>query len=297
MKNNDAIDEIRESCCYVLSSKRNVDIEYYILSQNIQWLDIATNFPVFNILNLLGIRYKIYDDLWISPNGSGKRLMKVKNINDNSPIKELSKSLQAYNIEFADTQYKPLLIKTPHIKKSPSHEMLKHLDTVYLKLGSNFTINSQIDCETMILDLRDNMGGRLTALKNVIGQFSPCETSICELRNRNQIFTLSSLPNQNVRFKKLLVLANSKTASCSEILIHWLKENYNTTVYGDTTMGKWVSTSIKCLNEYYIKIPNYFITFRGKFYFGGIEPDVYSSPADIDNLLKRNGFYNQSLQL
>lgn len=289
MKDVDAINRIRESCCYKLSAKYNLDIAHYILSQNVQWLDIATDFPVFNILNLLKIKYKVYEDLWIAPGNSSKKLVKVKSINGNSPILELARSSQIYYIDFADKQYTSLLIKKPPFKENSDNILLRHNNTIYLRLGSGFKVDSQIDCETMILDLRDNMGGKLSALKHLIGQFASRETCICELRNREHTYALSTLPEHNIRFEKLIVLTNSRTASCSEILVNWLRESYNATVYGHTTLGKWVATSISRFGKYYIKIPNYFITFRGKSYFRGIEPDVYSNPSDIDSLLNENG--------
>lgn len=90
---------------------------------------------------------------------------------------------------------------------------------------------------SLIIDLRDNTGGYLTAATDVASIFLEKGKKIYGLDYQNNITYYSDETNEYKNYK-IAVLINENTASASEILAAALKDSYGATIIGETSFGK-----------------------------------------------------------
>ncbi len=102
------------------------------------------------------------------------------------------------------------------------------------------TFKSQIDrlagARQLVLDLRGNPGGPLTSLVLVAGLFAPPSTPIITVTRRDETSTLQTERKAAVFTGPIVVLVDSRTASCGEILSRFLQTR-GARVIGDATDG------------------------------------------------------------
>lgn len=149
------------------------------------------------------------------------------------------------------------------------------------------------ETKTLIIDLRDNPGGALTALHNQGTQDSVIPGIIQDLIPRSlekPIFSMiprdSSLAvhYHNTRLEKkpydIKVLVNENSASAAEVLAATLYTNGGYTVYGMPTFGKNVYQSSVSLFTY--KGIEYGLTFtEGKWFYDG-DKNVVDHPIPVE---------------
>jgi carboxyl-terminal processing protease len=104
------------------------------------------------------------------------------------------------------------------------------------------------DPKAIVLDLRNNGGGYITAADQIAGDFVPTFTPLVTLDYGS--FTESVSNSQDGLYKDvpLFILVNEYTASASEILAQDLKEVSGATVIGTQTYGKG---SAQILTQYW----------------------------------------------
>jgi carboxyl-terminal processing protease len=92
---------------------------------------------------------------------------------------------------------------------------------------------------TLILDLRGNHGGAVETLQLVIGSLFDHEIKIADRvgRTAKDSKPLKSLPHGKPFTGKLIVLVDSESASCSELLARVVQLEHRGTVIGDKTAG------------------------------------------------------------
>lgn len=95
--------------------------------------------------------------------------------------------------------------------------------------------NQKID--SLIIDLRDNTGGYLSAAKSMISQFLSKDEIIYKTETKDQKETIYSTGSITKTYP-IVMLANANSASASEIMIAALKESYGAKLVGTTTFGK-----------------------------------------------------------
>ena len=96
----------------------------------------------------------------------------------------------------------------------------------------------------IILDLRGNTGGHLTVAESIAGMFLKKNDVIYQLKNKNDSKKVTNSKDGTIK-AKVVVLADSQTASASEILIAALKDNLNIDVVGTKTFGKGKVQKVK----------------------------------------------------
>lgn len=159
---------------------------------------------------------------------------------------------------------------------------------LYLQTFSN-TLATQVEnalnelenngMSSLIIDLRNNTGGYLTAATDVASIFLEKGERIYSLSYQNDVTNFNDETNEHKDYK-IVVLINENTASASEILAAALKQSYGATIVGETSFGKgkvqqtmqlddgsmikytssyWLTPNGTCIDELGIA-PDYYVT-------------------------------------
>ncbi|MDB5160184.1 MAG: putative carboxyl-terminal protease [Candidatus Saccharibacteria bacterium] len=103
--------------------------------------------------------------------------------------------------------------------------------------------------KSVILDLRGNGGGYLTAAQDVVGIWENNKTVVTEKTNGKVVDELTSGTNPILDGIPTVVLVNSSTASASEITAGALQDYGTAKLVGETTFGKGVVQKLVNLPE------------------------------------------------
>ena len=94
----------------------------------------------------------------------------------------------------------------------------------------------------LIIDLRNNPGGSLQEVAEMLNDFVPKGEPVVVTRSRYEEENIVSAGRKLINFsqKKIVILVDSSTASASEIMAGTMKDYMpsNVTIIGDTTYGK-----------------------------------------------------------
>ena len=135
--------------------------------------------------------------------------------------------------------------------KSIPYALLVQPEVAYIKINL-FSINTeqelrsalaQLTCKGMkrlMLDLRGNKGGYLSAAVAVADQFLPGGTRIVSIQGRSSQSSRSYMATtkQNFRLYPMIVLIDNKTASSAEIVAGALQDWDRALIVGQTSFGK-----------------------------------------------------------
>lgn len=170
--------------------------------------------------------------------------------------------------------------------KTVSHEMLSG-DTGYIRISEFSEVTSDqykkafADLKSqgmkkLVVDLRDNPGGLLTAVCGVLRQILP-EGLIVYTEDKNGKREEETCDGKNELTMPLAVLVNGNSASASEIFAGAVKDYGIGTIVGTTTYGKGVVQTIQPLTDgsaVKITIAKYFTPKGNDINKKGITPDV-----------------------
>lgn len=91
--------------------------------------------------------------------------------------------------------------------------------------------------DSLIIDVRDNSGGYLSAASTILEMFMKKGTILYKVESKNS--TSERKDNtEEYREYPVVVLVNKSSASASEVLTACFKDNLNSVIVGDTTYGK-----------------------------------------------------------
>ncbi len=148
----------------------------------------------------------------------------------------------------------------------------------------------------IILDLRGNLGGHLSEVKNIAESLLPLGSIITHIQEKGENPIPIKTEKAPIHFEtplKLLVLVDSGSASASEILAAALEDNQYAIVLGEHTWGKGVGQvfvplpaplggSIQVTNRYYFSP-------KGKSHrWDGLEPTVFVRDRINDEMRKES---------
>ena len=167
-----------------------------------------------------------------------------------------------------------------------SHEMLSE-DTGYIRISEFSEVTSDQykkafadlkdqGMKKLVVDLRDNPGGLLTAVCGVLRQILP-EGLIVYTEDKNGKKEEEICDGKNELDMPLAVLVNGNSASASEIFAGAVKDYGIGTIVGTTTYGKGVVQTIQPLTDgsaVKITIAKYFTPKGNDINKKGINPDV-----------------------
>lgn len=102
--------------------------------------------------------------------------------------------------------------------------------------------------DSLIIDIRDNSGGHMSSAKNILSLFLDSTKVLFQTQDKKGIEKVYSEGNKNKKYK-IVLLANSNSASSSEILIAGLKDNLNAILVGEKTFGKGTVQELQTLSS------------------------------------------------
>lgn len=144
--------------------------------------------------------------------------------------------------------------------------------------------------DSLIIDLRSNTGGELTAATNIISLFLNNDKIMYQTESKDgKIEKTYSFGNKDKKYP-IVVLVNENSASASEVMTAALKENLGATVIGKKTFGKGtVQTVLRiATGEQYKMTTKKWLTPNGNWINGkGIAPDIEVDNTNEDLQLER----------
>lgn len=151
--------------------------------------------------------------------------------------------------------------------------------------------------DSLIIDLRDNTGGHLNAVENMMSEFFDETQVIYQIQDKKDTTKYYSTGKVTKEYP-IAVIVNGNSASASEMLTAALQEGYDATIVGTTTYGKGTVQEVQTTDSgvQYKLTTKKWLTPDGNWINGvGITPDVkveldnsyYSNPIeDNDNQLQ-----------
>jgi carboxyl-terminal processing protease len=104
------------------------------------------------------------------------------------------------------------------------------------------------DRRALILDLRDNAGGAISALRTLVGQMDSADVMVAEVHERDGVDTLTADGKGAGAFRgRVIVLVNSRSASASELLARVMQLTGRGTILGDRTAGAVMESRYRSL--------------------------------------------------
>ena len=153
--------------------------------------------------------------------------------------------------------------------------------------------------QALVLDLRNNGGGELTAALKVCDYFVPKGEPMMYITDSRGVY-YSSATEPRVEIPPV-ILQNEHSASASEILIGAVHDNGTGTTIGETSYGKGIVQDLKTLNSgagLRFTSAKYSTSHKNDIHGIGIEPDIYfPMPEDADPLLAYTMDLEQDPQL
>ena len=223
-------------------------------------------------------------------------LISIENIDVyNKTLDEIKEMVNSYDDEFeisykrGDNQYKTVLKREIITVKSVVENIYERENKKigYIKL-TNFASNSYEQFEkslesletksidSLIIDLRDNTGGQLKAVDNIVSLFINEDNVIYQMKEKDEITKYYSHGNNNRKYP-IVVLVNENSASASELMTGALKDVYGATVIGVNTYGKGTAQEVRTLEngEQYKFTTREWLTAKGNSIEKvGIEPNI-----------------------
>ena len=152
--------------------------------------------------------------------------------------------------------------------------------------------------DSLIIDVRDNSGGHLTSVENIISLFLNKTKVMYQIDDKGSITKHYSKGTKNVKYP-IAILINGISASASEMLAASLQEQCKATLIGEKTFGKGTVQEVKNSSadiQYKITTKKW-LTPKGVWiHEKGIKPDIevklseeyYKNPSnETDNQLNK----------
>lgn len=149
-------------------------------------------------------------------------------------------------------------------------------DNSYEQFNSDLVRLENQNIDSLIIDLRNNTGGQLYAVDNIVSLFINKNKVIYQMKEQDKITKYYSKQDNNRKYP-IVVLVNENSASASELMTAALKEVYGATIIGTKTYGKGTAQEIRTLDngEQYKFTTKEWLTAKGNLIEGiGIEPTI-----------------------
>lgn len=168
----------------------------------------------------------------------------------------------------------------------------------YNEFKSAFDELNNSNITSLIIDLRDNLGGEQSNMINIASLFLSNDKVIFKAQKRNKEEIVYSKGKEDVSYP-IVFLSNNNTASSSEILILALKEGCNAKLIGTQTYGKGIGQSVYIAKDYMYQITSEYWTSPSGVSVNdvGITPDIIVENFNENDLqLQKAKEYIKSLK-
>ncbi len=143
----------------------------------------------------------------------------------------------------------------------------------------------------LILDLRNNGGGLLSAADEVLSNFLPKNTVVAKVKSKNETRDEVTQADPTIPAEtKMVVLVNKGSASASEIVAGALQDLKRATVLGTQTFGKGTVQEVLSFptgEAIKITIAEWLTPLERQLQGVGVKPDIVLDTEDRDAQLKR----------
>ena len=234
----------------------------------------------------------------------GKKTSEFVSMIKESNEKQISLEIKRGNeIIKIDVQRERVII--PSVTKEIFEKNNKKIGYLYISIFANNTyvqFKNALDelekekIDSLIIDVRSNTGGHLTAVENILSLFLDSSHVIYQTEDKTGNKKIYSQGTKTKEYK-IVVLTNESSASASEILAAAMKEEYKATLVGKKTYGKGTVQELKTLpdGEQYKFTTKKWLTPQGTWINGtGIEVDT---EVEFNKDYYENPIYENDKQL
>lgn len=121
-------------------------------------------------------------------------------------------------------------------------------DNTYNQFKTELEKLEKENIDSLVIDVRDNTGGHLTSVENIISLFLDFSHIIYKMEDSSGIKEYYSTGKETKTYP-IIVLTNENSASASEILTATLKEEYGAKSVGKKTYGKGSAQELRTLPD------------------------------------------------
>lgn len=121
-------------------------------------------------------------------------------------------------------------------------------DNTYSQFKEKLEELEKSGIDSLIIDVRNNTGGHLTSVENIISLFLDSSHIIYKMEDSSGVKEYYSTGKETKKYP-IIVLTNSSSASASEILTAALKEEYGAKSVGKKTYGKGSAQELRTLPD------------------------------------------------
>ncbi len=212
------------------------------------------------------------------------------------------------NDETKKITVKKASVVIPSVESKTFEKNNKKIGYIYISIFANNTYKQfrenlkkleKEKIDALIIDVRDNTGGHLTAVSNIISLFVDSSHVAYQLEQDGTKRKIHSDGEETKKYP-IVFLANQYSASASEVLIGSLKDNLNAIIIGEKTYGKGTVQGLVTLSsgDKYKVTTKKWLTPKGTWVNDtkGFVPDIevslqeeyYANPSDeTDNQLQK----------
>lgn len=177
---------------------------------------------------------------------NGKSLSDVVSLIKNAKNKEVEITITRDNQEKA-MKVTRTTVDMPYTSSKVYEENGKKIGYLKIEMFSN-NITKQVkkeleslkkkNIDKLVIDVRDNPGGYLTQVTEILSLFMTKKDVIYQLQTKNNKEKVYSTSSKATYSYPVVVLINENSASASEILASAFKETYNAEIVGVNSYGK-----------------------------------------------------------
>ncbi len=166
----------------------------------------------------------------------------------------------------------------------------------YSQFKSQLSELEKSGIDSLIIDVRSNTGGHLTAVESILGLFLDSSHVIYQTEDKTGVVKFYSRGSVTKDYP-IVILTNEASASASEILAAAMKDEYNAILVGKKTYGKGTVQELKTLpdGEQYKFTTKKWLTPSGEWINGvGVAVDI---EVDFNKDYYDNPVYDNDKQL
>lgn len=195
-------------------------------------------------------------------------------------------TMERRNVEVPSVEYQMLeddigYIQVSGFKETTANQFSEALDKLEEK-----------NMKGLIIDLRDNGGGLLDTVVDMMSRMLPEKKEIVSVKDKNGKGTTYYSSDDKTFDKPLVVLVNENTASASEVFSGAVQDYKLGKLVGTTTFGKGiVQTVMGLFDDSAIKLTTakYYTPNGRNIHKTGLDPDI---EIELDEKLQQKGIYS-----